>query len=438
MRRLLKSILPRGLLARSVLIIVMPLVLVQAVALQLFYGSHWEVVSRRLAISVAGDLAGVIALMDRFPGAEAQAWIFAGALRHADLGLSFQPGARLPPAPASMPEPDLARAIADQVGRPVLITRADGRTVLIRLQLADGVLSAEVPRKRLFTGTVYLFWLWLIGSSALLFAIAVLIMRNQVKPIRRLAAAAEAFGIGREVGTIKPEGAREVRQAASAFNQMQARIRRFLTQRTEMLAGVSHDLRTPLTRMRLALAMLPGRVAEPEEIAALTADVVEMERMIDAYLAFARGEGAEQAVPIDLAQLAEELAARARRDGAAVELAVPSITLRLRPDAMRRALSNLIDNARRHGRRIVVSAARIARSGGGAVEIAIDDDGPGIPPTQREAAFRPFVRLSDAPGSGGTGLGLAIARDIVRAHGGEIFLEEAPQGGLRARIRLPV
>lgn len=438
---LIRRLLPRGLLARSVLIIVMPLLVVQVVALQLFYGSHWEVVSRRLAMSVAGDLATVTGLMERFPDEEDRGWIFAAALVNSELVLSFDPRARLPSPPDNMPERDLARAIAEQLNLPVIISHADSRTVRIDLQLRTGVLTAEVPRKRLFTGTVYLFWLWLIGSSALLFAIAALFMRNQVKPIRRLAVAAEAFGMGREVGPIKPEGAVEVRQAATAFNLMQARVRRFLAQRTEMLAGVSHDLRTPLTRMRLALAMLPGRTADAEEIAELTDDVVEMERMIEAYLSFARGEGSEQTEAVDLAQMAEEMAQRARRDGALVEVAVPAITMRLRPDAMRRALANLIDNARRHGKRIALSAAWVSRPGGTAVEIAVDDDGPGIPPTRREEAFRPFVRLTEVAGTGstgGTGLGLAIARDIVRAHGGEIFLEDGPLGGLRARIRLPV
>jgi two-component system osmolarity sensor histidine kinase EnvZ len=435
----LKPLLPRGLLARSVLIIVMPLVIVQAVALQLFYGSHWEVVSRRLASAVAGDVAVVVALMDRFPDDANREWIFASARQHAELILGFAAAESLEPPPAGMPEPDLARAIAEQVQRPVTIAHADSRTVRMRVQLADGVLTAEVPRKRLFTATVYLFWLWLIGSSALLFGIAVLFMRNQVKPIRRLAAAAEAFGMGRETGPMKPEGASEIRQAATAFNQMQGRIRKFLAQRTEMLAGVSHDLRTPLTRMRLALAMMPGRIADPQEISDLTGDVEEMERMIEAYLAFTRGEGSEQSEPTDLAALAEEVAARARRDGAQVAVAVPAITLPLRPNAMRRALANLLDNARRHGGRIALSGARVARAAGAgaAVDLSIDDDGPGIPFEQREEAFRPFVRLSDtaAPGSG---LGLAIARDIVRAHGGELFLEDSDSGGLRARIRLPV
>jgi two-component system osmolarity sensor histidine kinase EnvZ len=441
----LKRLMPRTLLGRSVLIIVMPLVLVQAVALQLFYGSHWEVVSRRLASAVAGDVALVVAQMQRHPDDLDHAALFDLALRHAELAMSFHPDARLPEPVARPVATDLARALEEHLGRPTLIDDPDGqgRVVRMRIQLADGVLSAEVPSKRLWTGTVYLFWLWLIGASALLFGIAVLFMRNQVKPIRRLALAAEAFGKGREGRPIKPEGAAEVRRAAAAFNGMQARIKRFLAQRTEMLAGVSHDLRTPLTRMRLALAMLPGRRADPQEIADLTGDVVEMERMVEAYLAFARGEGAEQAVPADLAQLLEEVAATARRDGAEVALSVSPLTLPLRLDAMRRAVSNLVDNARRHGGRIALSARRVARSGGEAVEIAVDDDGPGIPEAQREAVFRPFTRLDQAAqpgwkGGGGTGLGLTIARDIVRAHGGEIFLEDAPLGGLRARIRLPV
>jgi two-component system osmolarity sensor histidine kinase EnvZ len=435
-----KRLLPRTLLGRSVLIIVMPLVLVQAVALQLFYGSHWEVVSRRLAAAVAGDVAEIVELMRRHPNDDDRAFLFDIALRHGELTMSFQPGAILPNDSPRNTERDLARALDEQLRRPVLIDDPDGqgRVVRIRVQLPEGVLSAEVPRKRLWIGTVYLFWLWLVGASALLFGIAVLFMRNQVKPIRRLAAAAEAFGKGREGQVIKPEGAAEVRQAAAAFNGMQARIKRFLAQRTEMLAGVSHDLRTPLTRMRLALAMLPGRRADAQEIADLTGDVVEMERMVEAYLAFARGEGTEQAQPADLAGLLEEVAANARRDGAAVEVSAASMTLPLRLDAMRRAVTNLVDNARRHGQRVALSASRVARAGGAAVEIAVDDDGPGIPAAQREEVFRPFTRLDQAAHPGGTGLGLTIARDIVRAHGGEIFLEDAPLGGLRARIRLPV
>jgi two-component system osmolarity sensor histidine kinase EnvZ len=307
----------------------------------------------------------------------------------------------------------------------------DPQSVLIDVQMNAGVLQVQAPRKRLYTSMIYLFVIWIAGSSVLLFSIAALFMRNQVRAIRRLASAAEAFGLGRDSGAIRPEGAVEVRQAATAFNRMQERIRRFLAQRTEMLAGVSHDLRTPLTRLRLALAMLPATGPYAIDAAEMTADVEEMERMIGGYLAFARGEQAEQAQEIDLGAVLEDVAAGARRAGAQVAVEAPAgLLVHLRPDAARRAITNLVDNARRHAARVALGATQAER----AVLVTVDDDGPGIPPDRRESVFRPFE--SDA--TGGTGLGLTIARDIVRAHGGDIVLEDSPLGGLRARIRLPV
>jgi two-component system osmolarity sensor histidine kinase EnvZ len=302
--------------------------------------------------------------------------------------------------------------------------------VKIRVQLPDGVLEAEAPRKRLYTSTLYLFVLWLVGTGLLLFTIAAMFMRNQVRAIRRLARAAEAFGMGRDRGPIKLEGAAEVRQAAAAFNRMQARIGRFLGQRTEMLAGVSHDLRTPLTRLRLALAVLPQRPELAQDVADMTGDVEEMERMIGGYLSFARGEGMEQAQVVDLAPILDDIAVSARRAGAMITLdARGPLELHLRPDAVRRAVTNVVDNARRHARQVRLSAVPQDRS----VDVLVDDDGPGIAPERRESVFRAFET-----GGGGTGLGLTIARDIVRAHGGDITLESSPMGGLRARIRLPV
>jgi two-component system, OmpR family, osmolarity sensor histidine kinase EnvZ len=287
------------------------------------------------------------------------------------------------------------------------------------------------PRKRLYTGTIFLFVGWLAGTALLLFGIAALFMRIQVRAIRRLASAAEAIGLGRDVPSIRPEGATEVRQAAVAFNRMQERIRRFLAQRTEMLAGVSHDLRTPLTRLRLTLAMLPGHPDMQQDVAEMTADVEEMERMVTGYLAFARGEGAEQAQHVNLSAVLEDVAAGARRAGADVNLDVPpALSLPLRVDAMRRAITNLVDNARRHAGRIALAAEQGERT----ISVTVDDDGPGIPASRRESVFRPF----ESDTTGGTGLGLTIARDIVRAHGGDIVLEESPLGGLRARVRLPV
>ena len=445
MRAVLKRFLPRTLLGRSVLIIVTPLIVLQAVALQIFYGTHWEVVSRRLATAMAGDIAMIVEILGRHPGAETVAWVTHEALQRLELAIRLEPGAVLPDEPDIVTGPaeeELAAAIEERVRLPFRITwpRAE-RAVEIAVQLPEGLLHVEAPAKRLFTGTVTVFVLWLIGSAVILFTVAVLFMRNQVKPIRRLAAAAEAFGKGRDVAPIKPEGAEEVRLAAAAFNRMRERIARFLAQRTEMLAGVSHDLRTPITRMRLGLAMLSPRLAPEEraEAEALERDLAEMEAMIEAYLAFARGEGAEQAQPADVVELIEEVAGKARRNGTEVTVeAEGALVVPLRVDAMRRCLANLVDNARRHAAHVWLGARRFARpSGGFAVQITVDDDGPGIPPDQREAAFRPFVRLGGAAAAGGTGLGLAIARDIVHAHGGEIALEDSPRGGLRARISLP-
>ena len=313
-----KRVLPRSLLGRSLLMILLPLVLLQAVALQFFYGSHLDIVSRRLTGGVAGELAYTLELLNRFP--DDQSWILRMAHEEFDLVLRMEPGAILPKTRRvnvlGPMDDDLAVALQEKVRLPFTMDwTSDPFSVLIRAQLPNGVVDIQAPRKRLYTGTIYVFVLWLVGTALLLFCIAALFMRNQVRAIRRLAGAAEAFGMGRDIGPIRPEGATEVRRAATAFNRMQERVRRFLVQRTEMLAGVSHDLRTPLTRLRLALEMMPPREELRQDIAEMTADVEEMERMIGGYLAFARGEGAEQAEPVNLSAVLEEVAAGARRSG---------------------------------------------------------------------------------------------------------------------------
>ena len=302
----IKQFMPTSLLGRTLLIMLVPLVLVQAIALQMFYGSHLGVVSRRLSSAIAGrdrlhrrvDAAGA----DRRRAAN-RCWTWRGVSSRSISSWSPAPCWRtgqwknvLGPM-----DDDLAAALTEKFNAPFTMDwTSDPQSVLIRLQLPDGVLDVAAPRKRLAIGTLFLFVGWLVGSALLLFAIAALFMRNQVRAIRRLARSAEAFGMGREVPPIRPEGAAEVRQAAAAFNRMQERIRRFLAQRTEMLAGVSHDLRTPLTRLRLALAMLPPTEELRQDVAEMTADVDEMERMIGGYLAFARGEKTEQAMPVNL------------------------------------------------------------------------------------------------------------------------------------------
>ncbi len=436
-----RKIFPRSLLGRSLLIILVPLVVVQAVALLIFYGSHLDLISRRLSGAVAGEIAQTIRLVQSSDDDADHAWVLDSAFRDFELRMQIRPGARVVQGRQTNilgpMDDDLAVALRERVRLPFAMDwTSDPTNVLIDVQLpagveGGGVLHVEAPRKRLYTSMIYVYVLWLGGSAILLFGIAALFMRNQVRAIRRLAEAAEAFGLGRDIAAIRPEGATEVRRAATAFNRMQERIRRFLSQRTEMLAGVSHDLRTPLTRLRLALAMLPQEGSFAADVTEMTADVEEMERMIGGYLAFARGEQAEQAQPVDLSAMLHDVAAGARRAGAAIRVEAPDVlTVQLRQDALRRALTNLVDNARRHAGRVVMSALAAGRS----VLVMVDDDGPGIPLDRRESVFRPFQTGS----AGGTGLGLTIARDIVRAHGGEITLEQSPLGGLRARIQLPV
>src|ERR1700722_4070932 len=432
----IKRFMPKSLLWRSLLMILIPLVMLQAVTFQIFYGAHLDIISRRLSAAIAGEIALTTGLLNRYPDAEDQEWILARARDRLGLEINLEPGAKLEDiARINVLGPmddDLEAALNQDFQGPFTMDwTSDPRSVLINVQVAEGVLHVVAPRKRLYSTTIYLFVPWVVGTALLLFGIAAMFMRVQVRGIRRLARSAEAFGLGRDIPPIRREGATEVRQAAAAFNRMQDRIRRFLAQRTEMLAGVSHDLRTPLTRLRLAMAMLPRDEAWRADVTEMTEKVEEMERMISGYLAFARGEGTEQAKPIDLSAMLADVATAARRGGANIEISVPdSLTVSLRADAVRRAITNLVDNARRHASRVMLSAVPRGRS----VLVNVDDDGPGIAAEQREDVFRPFQSGS----TGGTGLGLTIARDIVRAHGGDISLEDSPLGGLRARVRLPV
>ena len=437
-RRWWKRILPRSLFGRSLIIIILPLVLAQLLATWIFYDRHWATVERRLATSVAADIAFTL---DARAYARTPAQV-AALLDHAqattELRYRFHPGGTLPrrtlASRGGWLEDALVGALDERVGRPFLLDLSSNpRNILIWVELRDGVMEVATPRERLFTPTTYIFVLWMAGSSLVLLAVASLFMRNQVKSLRRLAAAAESFGKGRDVANFRPEGATEVRQAAAAFLKMRERIRRQITQRTEMLAGVSHDLRTPLTRMRLALEFLPQAGPEVQELAQ---DVIIMERMVQGYLDFARGEGTEQPRDTDLGLLIEEAAAAARRDGADISLALPDdFVLPLRPDGMQRCIANLLSNARRYGSHIWVTAL----PGADGIDVLIDDDGPGIPPAERENVFRPFFRLDAArnPATGGVGLGLTIARDVARGHGGDLTLEDSPQHGLRVRLHLP-
>ncbi|SBW03724.1 Periplasmic Sensor Signal Transduction Histidine Kinase [uncultured Alphaproteobacteria bacterium] len=433
----IKSLLPKSLLGRSLLIILTPLILLQLVTATVFYDRHWGTITRRLAGSVAGDVGVIVAYLRDHPGPASRAWIVAEARQHMQLEMRLADGEvlrNLPVGDSDISLAPLAHELENVITLPFQLHDGDDDdTIEIRIQTADGVLTVESPKKRLSSFTVYLFLLWMVGTSLLLFGIATIFMSNQVRAVRRLAIAADSFGKGRDAPWFKPEGATEVRQAAQAFLQMRERIKRQIDQRTEMLAGVSHDLRTPLTRMKLQLAMMPGDPAAAD----LTEDVAEMERMVEGYLAFARGEGREQMRPSNIADLVESVVGRFTRNAAPIDLHVERrLTMPLRPHAMERCLSNLIGNAVRYAEHIAV---RVGQRGD-AVEILIDDDGPGIPPEKRADVFRAFFRIESSRNreTGGVGLGLTIARDVARSHGGDIQLAESPLGGLRVRLILPL
>jgi two-component system osmolarity sensor histidine kinase EnvZ len=442
----LKRLLPQTMFGRSLLLIVLPLVLLQIIATWVFYARHWETVSRRFSTGVAGDIGMLIEAM-RFADTELELTrLLENASGLTGINFSIARGATLPQpltAGGSLFEDQLDIALRERVARPYQIDAvSDPRDIRIHVQLPESVLAADVPRKRLYTSTTYIFILWMIGSSLVLVSVAAVFLRNQVRSLRRLAAAAEGFGKGRPVAFSKIEGALEVRQAAAAFMQMRDRIQRQIRQRTEMLAGVSHDLRTPLTRMKLALELMDGGPAA----AGLKSDVAEMERLVNLYLDFARGEGTETPALTDIALLLEDLAAAARREGTPLVLDQPAgqpggpllpagLVLLVRPNALRRCLANLIANARRYGRHVWLSSMALEDG----VDILIDDDGPGIPAAERDRVFQPFIRLDTSrnPSTGGIGLGLTIARDVARSHGGDVRLETSPHGGLRARVHLP-
>jgi two-component system, OmpR family, osmolarity sensor histidine kinase EnvZ len=434
----LKNLMPTGLYARSLLIIVTPMVILQSVVAFVFMERHWNTVTYRLSAAVSQDIAALIDVYQQFPQDSDNTRLKRIAQDRFGFVLEFIPGTDLPPTGPkpffSLLDQALSKEIGLRIRRPFWIDTVGRSSVVeIRIQLENSVMQVFARRNAAYASNSHIFLLWMVGTSVILLGVAILFLRNQIRPILALADAAESFGKGREVPDFRPRGAREVRRAAHAFMEMKRRVERAMDQRTTMLAGVSHDLRTLLTRFKLELALL----GNGPEVAALKKDVDEMARMIEAYLAFARGDSGEPSAPTDMADFLEELRSDAERHGHKATVVFhgqPVVTVR--PAAFKRCLANLVSNAARFADSIAITGHRDHRY----LSITVDDDGPGIPANLRDEVFKPFFRLDDARNQdeGGTGLGLAIARDIARSHGGEIMLGDSPMGGLRATVRVPV
>ncbi len=435
--RRLFSVLPKGLYARSILIVILPMVVLQSVLTFIFLERHWALVTSQLSLVLTQDLAAIIDIYGSYPQDKDDETLTRIAQDRMKIDVEFLPPGPLPPA---LPKPffsivdaALGNQIRKQIGRPYwLDTVGRSNLIEIRIQLPNAILRAVAYRSAAYASNSYIFIVWMVGTSLVLIVVAVAFLRTQIRPILRLSRAAEAFGKGRDV-EFRPRGAREVREAGYAFIAMKRRIERAIDQRTAMLNGVSHDLRTVITRFKLSLALMEGSEDSDE----MKKDVEEMQRMLEGYLAFARGDAGEPAVPVDMRAFLDDMKADADRAGRHLRVEFTGdAVVRVRPDAFKRCIGNLVANAQRHAGTVAVDGCRDGRF----LAIHVDDDGPGIPAANRDDVFRPFVRLDEARNqdAGGTGLGLSIARDIARAHGGDITLGDSALGGLRASVRVPV
>jgi len=428
-----KAFLPKSLFGRALLILVLPTVLIQLVTAYVFFERHLDNVTRYMSEALAGEAAFLVEQLEHANKKEIPG-IIARFQKTTNIKVSFEPLETFDLARSGKDFPEFQALLDAKIEEPFTVRKIrDDGLIEIRVRLDRQTLTLNPGIKRLESRTTGIFLAWMLGASIAFLFIAILFLRNQLRPITRLAEAADNFGRGVDTPDFRPHGALEVRKAARAFITMRERIRKQLRTRTDMLSGISHDLRTPLTRMKLQLAMLP----ESEANTGLGDDVQQMEHMIQEYLDFARDEGREEAVRTDLAAMMRDVVAdyqRLRRDVQFTADDAPE--MELRPSGFRRMLHNLVDNALRYGKSCDIALKRA----GSYAEITVDDEGPGIPQEKREEMFKPFRRLESSRNSktGGVGLGLTIARDVVLAHGGSIALGDAPAGGLRVIIRLPL
>ena len=427
--------LPQSLFGRALLIIMLPITLMQIIVAFIFFNSHWQTVSNSLSNSVAADVSVAHILYLKSPNDEHAKTLDEMLRPNMQLSVKFEPEDQLPKAQRraffSSLDRTLRRALRQNIDAPFWFdTTRYPNHIDIRIEVEEGVLRFIVPRERVFAPTGYVFLFWLIMTTILLSLVSVLFILNQTRPIVKLATAAENLGKGRSIGKFKPSGASEVRQAGAAFLQMRERILRHVKQRTALLAGVSHDLRTPLTRLKLHLSMAPN----DKETQAAKRDIRDMEMMLEGYLDFARDTSEEDIKHTDIGKLLATLIATQTKPKPKLTTS-GDLAMNLRPIAMKRAFANLLDNAASYGSKITIDVRGKTHE----LSLTIDDDGPGINIDNRAEALKPFSRLDVSRNQNrkGVGLGLSIANDVIQAHGGTLQLQESPAGGLRCLITLP-
>ena len=427
-------LLPQSLFYRFILIILLPLIFLQTVMFIFFYDRHWQTVSRRLAADVAGEIITVANYLSVAKDLTGANHFLEMASKNLSFKLNFEPNKFIPYQKLNYNDNSVIHLTNElaNANYPVHMSSIKNKNINIQMQLPNGVLTANIAQKRFYSSTVLVFLGWTIGTSILLFLIAFLFMKNQVRSIEKLARASELFGTGRDI-TFKPTGATEVKKAGIAFLLMRDRIIKYLSERTTMLAGVSHDLRTPLTRMKLQLSMMEKNDTTQD----LTEDVNDMEQMLNGYLAFAKGEGKETPQDIKFDELIAQLVEKQRKINQNITLHIEEeVQICARLNDISRAISNILTNASRYASHTRVTLGIRSKT----ACLMIDDDGPGIAKEKRSDVFKAFYRVESSrnKSTGGIGLGLTITRDIVLSHGGDIELTDSPFGGLRVIILLPL
>ena len=434
----LRDITPKSLFGRMLAIILIPIILVQIISVFIFYERHWDSVSRHMSKNLANDLGFLIDELGPSPSKDQRALSAIRARQYFKIIFYWlDDGILKPNQLLDRKFKNFKFALENRIKKPFyLSTNEQTGEIIVDIQLANGIVRMNVEKKRLFVSTGLTFMMWSIGSSVLLFSIAIIFLSRQVRPILRLAQAARQIGFGRDVSNFQVEGATEVRLAGRAFQAMRHRIKRQITERMDLLAGVSHDLRTPITRMKLQLAVSNENLQKNQE---LEQDLDEMEKMIDSYLEFARNEREEEMVEASLFKIIQQAAKLSDPNQDKIFISPPTNEIPIFPIQVRsisRALTNLLDNALKYAGKATVSTQLFDDH----CEVFIDDNGPGIAREKREEALLPFNRIENSRNrqTGGTGLGLSIANNSILAHGGELFLEDSPLGGLRVRLLLPL
>ena len=432
---MIKKFLPQTLLGRSILILLIPLIVLQIIITLIFYNRHWDTIIRHRTIDFVNDITLIVESFEKNKSKENQKWTLKNVSEKLQMQTIYSKNKKLSFYEYKEKKTELGKYLSenlDPLGKKFNLNINDKKKLItVIVEVNDGVLEFRANKKRIYSSTTYIFILWMISASIILFVVALLFLRNQIKPIRKLAIAVDRFGKGKNVENFKPSGAREVRRVSNAFKIMKERIENSITQRNKMFSSISHDIRTILTRMKLNLEL------RKLDKSGLKKDLVEMEEMVEEYLKYAKGEEKEKIQKIDIVNLLNLIKKRYSKNKNNIYFNNnKKINISVRLSSIKRCINNLLSNSLKFSENIEINCNRRNNY----LEIIIDDDGPGIPKKERKKVLQPFYRVESSRNrdTGGIGLGITIAADIINNHGGNFFLEKSPLGGLRTKIYLPI